>query len=355
MVDTLHASPALGMVLEGTMEDTIRHLREAQAMAGLVGSSPVFRNAIAQLPTIARSDAPVLICGETGTGKELVARAFHYLSERAGEAFVAINCGSFPETLLEDELFGHERGAFTDAHSRREGLIAQAEHGTLFLDEVDTLSPKAQVNFLRVLQDKKFRKIGSVTEQPCDIRVLAATNAPLDELVHSRNFRIDLYYRLCVFAVHLPPLRTRQEDIPALAAHFLDKHCPPERREGLKFSTAALAAMASWPWPGNVRELENAVIRGIHLCRGHVIETEDMALGIKRLASHATHSSPSSLSLRELKKTAVEAFERDYLVRLLVEHQGNLTRAAREAKKDRRDFGKLLKKYQLDPKSFRAA
>lgn len=337
------------------MEDTIRHFRAMQAMSRLVGRSPVFLNAIDQLPTIARSDAPVLICGETGTGKELVARAFHYLSERAGEGFVAINCGSFPEALLEDELFGHERGAFTDAHSRREGLIAQAEHGTLFLDEVDTLSPKAQVNFLRVLQDKKFRKVGSVAEESCDIRVLAATNAPLDELLRSRDFRIDLYYRLCVFTVQLPPLRERKDDIPVLAAHFLDKHTPLERRGQLEFSASALAEMASWPWPGNVRELENAVIRGIHLCRHYVIEAEDMALGIKRPASDTSQSSPASKSLRELKKTAIEAFERDYLIRLLVEHRGNLTRAAREAKKDRRDFGKLLKKYRLDSKSFRAA
>lgn len=337
------------------MEDTIRHLRDVQAMDRLVGCSPAFRNAIAQLPTIARTDAPVLISGETGTGKELVARAFHYLSERANGPFVAINCGSFPETLLEDELFGHERGAFTDAHSRREGLIAQAEHGTLFLDEVDTLSPKAQVDFLRVLQDKRFRKIGSVAEQNCDIRVLAATNAPLDQLLQSRGFRVDLYYRICVFTVRLPPLRERKEDIPALAAHFLEKHSPSEQHGNLRFSPSALAALASRPWPGNVRELENAVIRGIHLCRDHVIDADDMTLETGRPAGPPADASTSTRSLRELKKTAVEAFERDYLIRLLAEHQGNLTRAARDAKKDRRDFGKLLKKYQLDPKSFRAA
>jgi DNA-binding NtrC family response regulator len=337
------------------MQDTIRHLRDVQAMTRLVGCSPAFLRSIAQLPTIARTEAPVLVSGETGTGKELVARAVHYLSARAGAPFVAINCGSLPETLLEDELFGHERGAFTDAHVRREGLIAQAEHGTLFLDEVDTLSPKAQVDFLRVVQDRKFRRIGSTAEHQCDVRVVAATNAPLDELLQSRNFRIDLYYRLCVFTVHLPALRERKDDIPTLAAHFLDKHSPPELRGVLEFSAGALAALAVWTWPGNVRELESAIIRGIHLNRDRVIEAEDMALGTGHPGARPNCPRTGSQSLKELKTMMVESFERDYLTRLLVEHHGNLSRAARVAKKDRRDFGKLLKKYQLDPKSFRAA
>jgi DNA-binding NtrC family response regulator len=337
------------------MEDTIRHLRDLHAMSRLVGRSQTFLKAIAQLPRMAKAEAPFLISGETGTGKELVARAFHYLSERASAPFVAINCGSFSETLLEDELFGHERGAFTDAHVRREGLIAQAEHGTLFLDEVDTLSPKAQVDFLRVLQDKKFRRVGSAAEQPCDVRVVAATNAPLDELLRSRSFRVDLYYRLCVFTIHLPALRERKDDIPALVGHFLEKHGPPDLQGVLKLSPAALAALVSWPWPGNVRELENAVIRGIHLSQNHVIEAEDLGIGVSHPGARSACASTGSQSFKELKKNMVETFERDYLTRLLVEHHGNLSRAAREARKDRRDFGKLLKKHQLDPKLFRAA
>ncbi len=338
-----------GMVLEGTMEETIRHLRDAQTMTRLVGRSPTFLKAIAQLPIIARTGAPVLISGETGTGKELVARAFHYLSERAGAPFVALNCGSLPETLVEDELFGHERGAFTDAYMRREGLITQADSG------VDTLSAKAQVDFLRVLQDRKFRRIGSAAEQDCDVRMVAATNTPLDELLQSRAFRVDLYYRLCVFTIHLPALRDRKDDIPILAAHFLEKHGPPDHRGALKFSAAAVAALSAWHWPGNVRELENAVIRGIHLSRSHCIEAEDMEVGGNHPVARLGVDFKGSQSFKERKRDMVETFERDYLTRLLVEHRGNLSRAAREARKDRRDFGKLLKKHRLDPKSFRAA
>src|SRR5215472_4396066 len=203
------------------METLIQHLRDSQALAKLVGEAPAFAKAIKQLPAVAKSGATALITGETGTGKELVARAIHYLSARTSQPFVAVNCGSLPDTLLEDELFGHERGAFTGAHVRRDGLIAQAEKGTLFLDEVDTLPAKAQIDLLRVLQDKRFRTIGSSVEHKADVRIVAATNAPLELLVQSGGFRADLYYRLSVFPIFLPVLRDRREDIPALAAHFL--------------------------------------------------------------------------------------------------------------------------------------
>ena len=168
---------------------------------------------------------------------------------------MAVNCGALPETLLEDELFGHERGAFTSADSRRTGLIEQAEKGTLFLDEVDTLPAKAQVDLLRVLQDKKYRAIGSNREKEASVRIVAATNVPVDQLLSARAFRADLYYRLCVFLLELPPLRARKEDVPALAEHFLKKHTPPEKAE-LKLSASAAGGLMAWDWPGNVRELE---------------------------------------------------------------------------------------------------
>jgi transcriptional regulator with PAS, ATPase and Fis domain len=174
----------------------------------------------------------LIVVGETGTGKELVARAIHYLSANAEFPFVAINCGSLPDSLIEDELFGHERGSFTDARLKRQGLIAQAEKGTLFLDEVDTLAPKAQVDLLRVLQDKTFRPIGSSTEHRANVRMLAASNTRLDEVVRTAGFRADLYYRLCVFSIHLPRLRDRKEDVILLAQHFLQKHVPADK-EGL--------------------------------------------------------------------------------------------------------------------------
>ena len=189
------------------MDNTNYGLGEFQAQAKIIGHAPAFLRAIERLPAIARSDAAVIIAGESGTGKELIARAIHYLSRRAPSAFVAINCGSFPESLFEAELFGHERGAFTNAQGRRDGLIAHADGGTLFLDEVDSLPLKAQINLLRVLQDKRFRTLGSNLERQSDVRFVAATNAAVGLMVQSGEFRADLFYRLCVFSITLPPLQ----------------------------------------------------------------------------------------------------------------------------------------------------
>jgi DNA-binding NtrC family response regulator len=337
------------------MERLIQHLRETLTIAKLIGDAPAFLKATESLPAVVKAGATVLINGETGTGKELVARAIHYLSERAAFPFVPVNCGSFSDALLEDELFGHERGAFTDAHSRRTGLIAQAGKGTIFLDEVDTLSTKAQVTLLRVLQDRRFRPIGSTGEQQSDARVIAATNAPLEQFVRSGDFRADLYYRLCVFTISLPPLRERREDILALASHFLQKHALSERPSP-HLSSRACAVLVSCDWPGNVRELENAIIRGIYLSRSETIEVEDLALGSSEsvLVNDLSNASPLS-SFKAMKQEMIENFERDYLVRLMSEHQGNVSRAARMAGKERRELGKLLKKYHLDPKGFQAS
>jgi DNA-binding NtrC family response regulator len=335
------------------METLVDRLRDSGALAKLVGRAPSFLKAIAQLPAMSKSEATVLIRGETGTGKELVARAIHYLSSRAAYPFVALNCGSLPDTLLEDELFGHERGAFTGAHTRREGLIAEAKKGTLFLDEVDTLSAKAQVDLLRVLQDKRFRAVGSSVEREADVRVVAATNAQLDHLVRASSFRADLYYRLCIFTVNLPPLRERKEDILALAAHFVEKHGKAHRPE-LKLSTEACAALMDWDWPGNVRELESAILRAIHLSEGDAIETADLALHAPADKAQASVAEPRALSFQAAKRKAIEAFERDYLSRLMADQTGNISQAARIAGKDRSDLGKLLKKHSLDAKGFRS-
>jgi DNA-binding NtrC family response regulator len=333
-------------------EDVIRRLREAQGLAKLVGKAPAFRTAIAQLPAMARSGATVLITGETGTGKELVARALHYLSDRAQFPFVAINCGSLPDTLLEDALFGHERGAFTDATLRRPGLIAEGEHGTLFLDEVEALTPRAQVVLLRLLQDKTFRALGSCREQQANVRFLAATNAPLQQMVQAGTFRPDLYYRLCVFTINLPPLRDRREDIPVLAAHFLLKYLATSR-PFVQLSPAAYAALLNFDWPGNVRELESAILRATQLCRTQSIEVADLGLPGERLAPPGPAPPPAAVQrpFRVLKKLATDAFEREYLIRLMGEHRGNVSHAARAAGKDRRELGRLLKKHGLGPKS----
>jgi len=328
--------------------------RDEQALSNLVGEAPAFVAAIADLRSIAQSDAPVLIGGETGCGKELVARGIHYLGRRAGFPFVPVNCGSFPETLLEAELFGHERGAFTDAQSRRDGLIKEAEGGTLFLDEVDTLPPKAQVDLLRVLQDKSFRAIGSSVVQHADVQFVAASNARLEDLVKMARFRTDLYYRLAVFSIHLPPLRDRKSDVLLLAHHFLRKHAVREK-EGLRLSPGACTALMAHNWPGNVRELENAIIRGIHLSRDNTIEVQDLHLEQRQDSGPVFMPvSPQVRPLRILKRELVEAFERNYLTRLLADHRGNVSEAARVAGKERRDLGRLLKKHGLNPKLFRS-
>jgi DNA-binding NtrC family response regulator len=332
------------------MDPGCRSMR-LQPLAKLIGAAPEFLKTIDLIPAVAASGAAVLISGETGTGKELVAHAIHYLSAQAEYPFVAVNCGALADTLLEDELFGHERGAFTSADSRREGLMAQAAKGTLFLDEVDTLAPKAQVDLLRVLQDQKYRMIGSNREREANARIVAATNVPLDQLLQSGKFRSDLYYRLCVFTLPLVPLRCRKQDIPALAAHFLIKHSP-KWKAGITFSSPAMEALLAWDWPGNVRELENAVVRSIHLSQGDQIEVGDLGL-CPRGPAQPSIPTAELTSFRAMKQASIAAFEKNYLICLMAEHSGNVSQAALTARKERRDLGKLLKKYKLDPKSFR--
>jgi DNA-binding NtrC family response regulator len=327
----------------------IHRLQHALALAKLVGEAPVFRKAISLLPAAALSDATVLICGETGTGKELVARAIHYLSERAPFPFVAVNCGAVADTLIEDELFGHERGAFTDARHPRPGLIAQAQRGTVFLDEIEALTGHGQVMLLRVLQDQTFRPLGSREERQANVRFIAATNAELSPRMAPSTFRADLYYRLCVFRIELPPLRERREDILPLATHFLRKHATVERAH-LAFSEAARRVLLAFDWPGNVRELENAVIRALWTCRSDAIDVDDLGLPGGEPAGASAPTGPTTY--RALKRLAIDAFEREYLDRMMREHRGNVTRAARAAGKDRRELGKLLKKHRLDPRTF---
>ncbi|HEY6988842.1 MAG TPA: sigma-54 dependent transcriptional regulator [Bryobacteraceae bacterium] len=320
-------------------------LRREFTLDQLVGGTPAFRAIIDKLPAIANCDASVLISGETGTGKELVARAIHYLSPRAPYPFVAVNCGSVPDALLEEEFFGHERGSFTDAHATRRGLIAQAEGGTFFLDEIDALSPKAQVSLLRVLQDHTFRAIGSSSEQRANVRVVTATNARMENLIREKRFRVDLYYRICVFSLELPALRDRAFDIPLLARHLLAKH----GASGHRFSAAAEAALEGWQWPGNVRELENRIIRSIHLSQDGFVEAAH--LGFDENFVEPPPCGARS-SFKHLKQAAIESFEKNYLTRLMGEHGGNVTRAARFAGKERRELGKLLKKHGLKSQQF---
>jgi DNA-binding NtrC family response regulator len=338
----------------GTPDRAIAKLRESQALHALVGEAPAFLDALERVRAIARSTASVVVEGETGTGKELIARAVHYLGPKAGGPFIAVNCGSLSESLLEDELFGHEPGAYTDARGKRLGLVAQADGGTLFLDEVDALSPRAQVALLRVLQEKSVRALGSEATIQVDVRFIAATNSSLLALVRSGRFRADLYFRMCVLGVAMPPLRQRGRDVILLANHFLERHTPPGRR--FELSPQASQALQAYLWPGNVRELENVVQRAATMARTAQIGVTDLGLAIYDLQPapiDAIEVAATSVpSFREAKRQVVEAFERQFVLNALRNYAGNVTKAAAAAGKERRDFGRLLRKYAFDPRDF---
>jgi two-component system response regulator GlrR len=322
-------------------------LRVQCQITGLIGESGPFLQVIQRVLGIAHSDATVLLAGETGTGKELVARAIHYRSPRQGKPFVPVNCGALPDHLVENELFGHAKGAYTDASTSEEGFVAEAKGGTLFLDEVDTLTPSAQVKLLRFLQDHEYRPLGCSKSKTADVRIIAATNADLMQQVQIKRFREDLYYRLNVFFLHLPPLRERAEDIPLLAVHFLRRYGNQYGCELLRFPADTLTKLAAYPWPGNVRELETVIHRAVILASSPVIQPDDIEL------PHPYQGDvPQMGSFRTAKTQMVEQFERVYLTNLLVAHDGNITRAAKQAGKDRRALQRLLQKYNLNRGTF---
>ncbi|HSX59293.1 MAG TPA: sigma-54 dependent transcriptional regulator [Tahibacter sp.] len=315
----------------------------------LIGSSPCFRRCVGLLTRYAAFDAPVLIHGETGTGKELAARHVHYASARRDRAFVPVNCGAIPDTLVESELFGHSRGAFTDAKTAQAGLIELAAGGTLFLDEVDSLSARAQVALLRFLQDFEYRPVGSCAARTANVRVLAATNAPLDALIERGAFRRDLLYRLNALEVWIPALRQRAEDVPLLATHFLERAGRLLRGGVRRFTDDALALLAAYPWPGNIRELENLALRAAALVDAEEIDVDGLVVAEPAFA--AVRAGPRLLARVEVysvaKGLAMHAFERGYLEDLMRRVDGNVSRAARLAGTERRQLGRLLKKHGL--------
>jgi two-component system response regulator HydG len=250
--------------------------------SGVLGTSPRIREIFQLLEMVAPSEATVLLLGETGTGKELVAQAVHRNSPRAAGPFVAVNCAALPENLLESELFGHERGAFTGAANRKDGRFVMAHHGSLFLDEVGELSLPIQAKILRVLQAREFEPLGSTRTVKVDVRIITATNRDLDKMMRESRFREDLYYRLNVFSVVLPPLRERQEDLPALAEFFLKKFSEKNRRNGISFSPEVLEAFRRYAWPGNIRELENVMERAVIVCQGSTITLENLPPAVQQ-------------------------------------------------------------------------
>jgi DNA-binding NtrC family response regulator len=313
----------------------------------MLGSSPGFLAAKARLVRFSTCDEPILIEGETGTGKELAARAVHYSSDRRDMPFVPVNCGSLPDGLVENEFFGHARGAFTDARDEQPGLVALAHRGTLFLDEIDTLSGKAQVFLLRFLQDGVYRKVGSTISHTADVRIVAATNASLAALSQSGIFRSDLLFRLRVLHVRLPPLRERPEDVPELAEHFL-RQCAQRLRQAAKTLDAdVLASMQAYPWPGNVRELENMVWRAFLLAEGPRIGLDAVPELAPATRDAATPAALYDLRFSQAKAVAISQFEAGYLARVMGRAGGNVTAAAKLAGTERRYLGRLLKKHGL--------
>ena len=323
--------------------------------AAIVGASPAFLAMLERLQRIARSDAPVLIEGETGCGKELAARSIHYGGLRRAGPFVPVNCGALPDHLLEAEWFGHERGAFTDAKSARRGLLAEANGGTLFLDEIDALSAKAQITLLRFLQDQRYRPLGSSRELATHVRVVAAGNQPLGELVRAGHFRADLLYRLEILHLQLPPLRERTGDARLLAQHFNALYCIKYRVAPRAFDAATLAWLDDHRWPGNVREVENRVQRELLMGEGSApgaprpMSNRPAAagVGVGVDAGVAAGAASCPVDFRRAKAEAVRRFECDYVAQIMQQAEGNVTRAAHLAGKERRAFGKLLKKHGI--------
>ena len=345
-VELRHRVGRLLGVPEQDLDEVRSRLREEMGLTRLVGSDPVFLRAIEQVPRFARAEAPVLITGETGTGKELCARAIHHLGRRRSCPFIAADCAALPEQLFENEVFGHVRGAFTDAHRDHKGLIAMAEGGTLFLDEVDSLSLAAQAKLLRFLQERTFRALGSDRFDQADVRVIAATNRDLEACVREKQFRADLYFRLNVLRLHLPPLRERGRDVELLAQNIL-RDCRTSADTSPKsFSPAAMRMLSLHDWPGNVRELSNVVQRAVVACDGDRILPSHVGMAPLPVGVAAPEG-----QFRAAKAAAVAAFERRYVEELLRKHNGNVTHAAREAQQDRRAFGRVIKRNQIDPRS----
>jgi DNA-binding NtrC family response regulator len=321
------------------------------ALRDLIGDSPAFTQQVARVPVLARYDASVLILGDTGTGKEVCAQAIHYLSARAGGPWVAVNCGAIPTELVEAELFGHVKGAYTHAHSSRAGLVREAEGGTLFLDEIDSLPYGAQAKLLRFLQEKEYRPVGSNQVMHADVRVIAATNRNPAQLVSRGSFRQDLLFRLNVLTLHLPLLRERVSDVPALALFFLRSAARQWHKAAPGLSPAALKKLMAYDWPGNVRELKNVMERAVLMSSGGQLSAQDIDFD-------GTCASLDTLpvgdeSFRAAKARVVENFERSYIEQLLASNAGNVTHAARAAKKNRRAFFELMRKYKIESDAYR--
>ncbi|HEX8948399.1 MAG TPA: sigma-54 dependent transcriptional regulator [Dissulfurispiraceae bacterium] len=316
-------------------------------LENIVGVSKEMQKIFKLISTVAPTGSTVLINGESGTGKELIARAIHYNSSRKEQPFMVVDCGTIPESLMESELFGHTRGAFTGAVSAEKGLLETASGGTLFLDEIGNLPLPMQAKLLRVLQEKELRAVGSKKVLKVDIRVIAATNKDLAEMVKEGTFREDFYYRLNVFPILIPPLRNRKEDIPALAYHFLNKYCGEIGRNISAISTEAMRKLVTYDWPGNIRELENVIHRAVIVCSGKSLKPEHVIVPLEEEVEIPRTLEELKKIKRDLKLKSIEDIEKGFLVNALNRNNWNITRAAQEVGMQRSNFHMLLRRYGI--------
>ncbi|HOV86989.1 MAG TPA: sigma-54 dependent transcriptional regulator [Syntrophobacteraceae bacterium] len=327
-----------------------RRLRDHESFQEIIGAGSRMQKVFEMVRLVSKTDVTVLITGESGTGKDMAARAIHRLSHRSAGAFVTINCPNLPENILESELFGYRKGAFTHATQDKKGLFLEAQGGTIHLDEIGDISLTLQSKLLRVLQEKEIRPLGQTKSVRIDTRILASTNQDLPAKIRENQFREDLFYRLNVLSIHMPPLRERKEDIPLLVEHFLGKYCKEFRKEPKTVEGSFLRRLMDLPWRGNVRELENFVRRGVLLAPGPVIRAEDLDWPEGSAPVCPTEGALTHLSYREAKARVLDRFHREYLTAVLSRHNGNVTRAARECGLERQALQQVLKRYGISPR-----
>jgi DNA-binding NtrC family response regulator len=337
--------------------DLRRKLEEKSGFPALIGSSAPMRSLLNQLEKVAKTSATVLITGESGTGKELVARALHSHSLRKDQQFIPIDCSTIPESIIESELFGHVRGAFTGAIKDKRGLVQEADNGTLFLDEIGDLNLSMQVKLLRLIQEGQYKAVGSNTIRGVDIRFLAATNQKLDQKIRKGEFREDLFYRLNVINIRLPSLRERRDDIPVLASHFLERYKKQYEKDIKCISPELMDYFMAKDWAGNVRELENVIERGVIMGSGDVLDLS--GIGVQESTSAADQAClPSSadifsMTFKEAKDRLLEKFQSEYISKVLTRNDGNVSQAARESGLKRQYLHRLMREINIDSRSFR--
>lgn len=353
----LAAAVAKGLEHRSVLRDNERlrrELKECCPVHGIVGRSSALEMVLATVAKVAASDANVLVTGETGTGKELIARALHANSPRCQGPLVAVDCAALPATLLESELFGHEKGAFTDAEQAKRGLLELAHGGTLFLDEIGELSPELQAKLLRALQERSFRRLGGERLLSVSIRVISSTNRDLDGEVRQGRFRQDLFYRLNVVTVSLPPLRERPGDVALLAQHFLDEFTQAAHRARIRISPEALRVLEHYRWPGNIRELRNVIERAFVFCDGNTVGVRDLPDYIREQA-RLGKKIHAAIGYKAARERWFESQGKQYLTALLRRHHGNISAVAREAQISRKSVYELLRRFDIDAREFCAA